>query len=269
MPVDGAQYDFFGSSVAVDGDTVLGGASGDDDNGLVSGSAYVFVRAGGTWSEQDKLLPNDGSYGDFFGWSLAVEGDTAVIAADNDDSKGSAYLFTRTDGVWSEQDKLLSADGETGDSFGASVALDSDRVVIGDRDDDDNGRSSGSAYVFGLIPPDADGDGIADDVDLCPHTIIPESVPTHRLQVNRWALVDDDAVFDTNSPPGGGGGPDFEFTLADTGGCSCEQIAARRALGWGSTKFGCSTGAMLRWVAETGAGVPLTRALTGRSIDPE
>jgi len=101
-------------------------------------------------------------------------------------------------------------------------------------------------------PTDSDGDGIYDEVDFCPDTVIPESVPTNHLGVNRWALVDDDDLFDTTPPPGGGGGPDFEFTLQDTGGCSCEQIIEAWALGWGHTKFGCSTGAMLQWIAYVG-----------------
>jgi hypothetical protein len=89
-------------------------------------------------------------------------------------------------------------------------------------------------------------------VDVCPDTVIPESVPTNQLQVNRWALVDDDGMFDTTPPPGGGGGPDFEFTTQDSAGCSCEQIVEAWSLGWGHTKFGCSTGVMLQWIAYVG-----------------
>jgi hypothetical protein len=95
---------------------------------------------------------------------------------------------------------------------------------------------------------DSDADGVVDDVDFCTDTVIPESVPTNNLGVNRWALVDEDGVFDTTPPPGGGNGPDFNFTVEDTRGCSCEQIIEAMALGWGHTKFGCSTGAMLQWI---------------------
>jgi len=96
---------------------------------------------------------------------------------------------------------------------------------------------------------DDDADGILDHADVCPETVIPESVPTQQLGVNRWALVDGDGVFDTFAPPGGGNGPDFEFTVEDTRGCSCEQIIEAWALGWGHTKFGCSTGVILQWKA--------------------
>jgi len=106
---------------------------------------------------------------------------------------------------------------------------------------------SGS-FEYGAIPADADQDGVLDTVDACLDTIIPESVPTNRLGVNRWALLDDDGVFDTAPPPGGGNGPDFEFTIAATRGCSCEQIIEAMELGWGHTKSGCSTGMMLQWI---------------------
>ena len=84
------------------------------------------------------------------------------------------------------------------------------------------------------------------DDDACPGTVIPESVPTLRLGTNRWALVDDDGIFDTKPPIGGG--PGFSFTLGDTAGCSCEQIIAVQGLGVGHSKFGCSAGEMEEWV---------------------
>jgi len=100
------------------------------------------------------------------------------------------------------------------------------------------------------VTPDRDGDGIADDLDLCEDTQVPESVPTVRLGVNRWALVDDDPLFDTTPPPGGGNGPDVGFALGDTGGCSCEQIIEVMGLGAGHEKFGCSIGAMRQWTGQ-------------------
>ena len=96
---------------------------------------------------------------------------------------------------------------------------------------------------------DSDGDGVLDDADFCPGTVIPEGVPTTRLGVNRFALTDGDGIFDTTSPPGGGGGPDREFTIEDTSGCSCEQIIVEAGLGKGHVKFGCSISAMEEWVA--------------------
>lgn len=96
-------------------------------------------------------------------------------------------------------------------------------------------------------PIDADGDGVSDADDLCPDTVIPESVfMTTGLGVNRFALVDEDGTFSTTSPPGKG--PQRIFTIQDTAGCSCEQIIARLNLGRGHTKFGCSIGALQTWI---------------------
>lgn len=75
-------------------------------------------------------------------------------------------------------------------------------------------------------------------------------MPTQRLGTNRWALVDEDGIFDTNPPNGRGSGLDRSFTIQDTAGCSCEQIIGALHLGGGHTKFGCSIGAMETWIDE-------------------
>jgi len=93
---------------------------------------------------------------------------------------------------------------------------------------------------------DEDADGLPDDLDYCPGTVIPESVPTVRLGTNRWALVDDDGYFDT-APPNGKG-PKRSYSLGNTAGCSCEQIIEALHLGSGHQKFGCSNGVMDNWV---------------------
>jgi len=93
---------------------------------------------------------------------------------------------------------------------------------------------------------DLDDDGVLDSVDVCPDTWIPEGVPTVRLGTNRFALVDDDLIFDTEAPAGRG--PGGVFTTEDTAGCSCEQIIEAQGLGGGHTKFGCSLGEMREWI---------------------
>ena len=149
---DGAAGDYFGTSVSLSEDTALVGAYGDDDLGDVSGSAYVFVRAGTVWTEQDKLLASDGVDSDYFGYSVSVSGDTALIGAkfDNDSgvSSGSAYVFVRTGTNWNEQVKLLAGDGIDQDQFGSAVAISGDRVLVGAYLNDDSGVDSGSAYIF-------------------------------------------------------------------------------------------------------------------------
>ena len=164
LAADGAADDYFGYSVAVSGDRIVVGAYLDDDSGTSSGSAYLFESDGaGGWS-QTKLLAADGAAGRGFGSSVAIAGDRIVVGASGDDDNGSgsgsAYVF-EPDGAggWS-QTKLLASDGagsgdfDIGDRFGSSVAIAGDRVVVGAFGDNDNGRDSGSAYVF-----EADGAG--------------------------------------------------------------------------------------------------------------
>ena len=149
---DGATGDYFGDSVALDGDTALIGAIYDDDYGDASGSAYVFTHNGTTWTQQAKLLASDGATGDLFGGAVSLSGDTALIGAwgndENGDNSGSAYVFTRIGTTWTQQAKLLAFDGAKGDCFGDSVSLDRDTALIGASNNDDYGDASGSAYVF-------------------------------------------------------------------------------------------------------------------------
>jgi predicted extracellular nuclease len=107
-------------------------------------------------------------------------------------------------------------------------------------------RSSDHDGLVVYILNDKDNDGVPNDDDVCPATIIPEGVPTNRLGVNRFALADEDGVFDTTLPKGQG--PGQSFTIGDTAGCSCEQIVAAQGLGKGHLKFGCSLGEMEEWV---------------------
>jgi MYXO-CTERM domain-containing protein len=149
---DVAAGDLFGNAVAVSGDTAVIGGHLNGDAGVQSGSAYVFTRSGATWTQQQKLLPADGAAGDFFGYAVAVSGDTAVLGARGDDdlgsSSGSAYVFTRSGVTWSQQQKLLSGDGLASDQFGFAVAIAGDTVVVGAIGDDDVGSNAGSAFVF-------------------------------------------------------------------------------------------------------------------------
>ncbi|ODS35073.1 hypothetical protein BEH94_03890 [Candidatus Altiarchaeales archaeon WOR_SM1_SCG] len=96
---------------------------------------------------------------------------------------------------------------------------------------------------------DNDEDGVSDDIDYCPDTIIPEDAPTMRLGVNRFALVDDDGIFDTKLPKGKGKGPQKSYTIEDTQGCSCSQIIDILGLGKGHEKFGCSISVMDDFIA--------------------
>jgi len=151
----GAPYDYFGNSVCLDGDMALVAASGDDNPGIGGpGSAYVFTCSGTNWSEQAMLCNGESAAWNRFGFSVSLFGDTALIGAPYDDtpgggSAGSAYVFTRSGGVWSQEALLLAADGSPDDRFGYSVSISGDSALIGsDGDDTPAGDYFGSAYVF-------------------------------------------------------------------------------------------------------------------------
>ena len=140
---DGAANDRFGVSVAISGDTIVAGAPGDDDVGESSGSAYVFVRSGATWSQQAKLTASVAASLDFFGGSVAISGDTIVVGAIGDDEKGpfagAAYVFVRNETSWSQQAKVTGSDAAASDFFGNLVAINGDTIVA---------SAPESVYVF-------------------------------------------------------------------------------------------------------------------------
>ena len=152
---DAAALDNFGSSVSISGNTVLVGAFLDDGpGGADQGSAYVFVRNGVSWTQEAKLVADDGAAADRFGSSVSLSGDSAVIGAPGDDTgtsygHGSAYVFVREGTTWTLQTKLTASDAAGGDSLGTKVSIDADTVILGaPLDDGPAGANQGSAYVF-------------------------------------------------------------------------------------------------------------------------
>jgi len=143
---DGVAGNFFGNSVALFGDTMIVGSPNDDDNRVNNGSANIYVRNGVTWSHQAKLLAPDGVTKEYFGRSMAIYGNTAIVG--NSAQLGSADVFVRNGVTWSHQKKLLAPDGAAGDIFGYSVAIDGNTAIVGAWGDDDIGEESGSAHVY-------------------------------------------------------------------------------------------------------------------------
>ncbi len=149
----------------------------DDDNGADSGSAYLFDTT--TGQQIAKLVADDGAANDVFGNSVAISPPgrtTAIVGAayddDNGSFSGSAYLFDISDPANPAQiAKLLPDDGATDDQFGWSVAISGATALAGAVVDDDNGSSSGSAYLFdatapGKCPWDLDESGGVGILDL-------------------------------------------------------------------------------------------------------
>ena len=143
---DGAEDDFFGDSVALYGKTIVVGAPYADDNGDLSGSAYVFAWDGSAWTEQAKLLPHEGTADERFGESVALSGDTAVVGT----VTAGAYVFQRHGDVWTQYAKLLPDCGlDPDDLVGQAVALSGDTVLVGGILDDDRAKNAGGVYAFG------------------------------------------------------------------------------------------------------------------------
>jgi len=145
---DAAENDNFGWSVAAGSGRIVVGSRWNDDNGTNSGSAYIFDLDG---NEIDKITASDGAEFDVFGYSVAVGSGRIVVGAplddDNGTNSGSAYIFD-LDG--NELTKIIASDGAADDQFGFSVAVGSGRIVVAAQQDDDNGLTSGSAYIFDL-----------------------------------------------------------------------------------------------------------------------
>ncbi|MCP4358283.1 MAG: hypothetical protein GY796_09740, partial [Chloroflexi bacterium] len=148
---DGQGEDRFGIDVELDGDRLLVGAYGDDDNGTTSGSAYIFDYDGTNWQETTKLTASNGQADDRFGWRVALNGDTAVVGAYLADGVGTnaglAYVYTFDGSSWTEQ-ILQSVNLAAEDRFGHGVAVYSQTIAVGAYGDDDQGSGSGSVYLF-------------------------------------------------------------------------------------------------------------------------
>jgi hypothetical protein len=148
----------FGYTVAVSGDTIAVGAQGDDEQAGGAGAVYVFTKPGTGWADGTqaaKLTASDAAINDGLGGSVSISGDTIVAGAAGDGLSGSAYVFVKPPGGWSdmtETAKLTPSDGASSAEFGISVGISGDTIVVGARGDDDNGTSSGSAYVFTKPP---------------------------------------------------------------------------------------------------------------------
>lgn len=175
--------DNFGSAVAIDGTRLVIGATGDDDQGMNAGAAYVCEYSDGSWTEQGKLTASGVGIGDRFGSSVDVSGDRIVVGAPLDDdvgiNSGSAYVF-ELDGArtWTLASMLTLIDGATMDEFGGSVSIDGDLIAVGARRHDFVANDAGAVFIFEpgarswmrtdriVSPSGAAGDHFGNDVSL-------------------------------------------------------------------------------------------------------
>ena len=145
--------DAFGSSVSISGNiAIIGAASDTHIRGFAAGSAYVFEKdeSSGLWNEKAKLTASDGYEYDYFGNSVDISGNIAIVGADGNDDSGSAYVFERNDGTgkWNNTAKIIPSDRTWQRiGFGGSVSVSGSIAVVGASKDGDFDES-GSAYVF-------------------------------------------------------------------------------------------------------------------------
>ncbi|GAB4513140.1 MAG: hypothetical protein OHK0046_13620 [Anaerolineae bacterium] len=168
--------DFFGISVALDGDTLAVGAyledgngsSPDDNSALDAGTVYIFQRQGANWVQTAYLKASNAGAGDEFGKAVALDGNTLVVGAYGEDSNGSGpddnsalgagavYVFQRQGAAWVQTAYLKASNAAGGDNFGRSVVLDGDTLAVGALGEDSNGSSpddnstaaAGAVYIF-------------------------------------------------------------------------------------------------------------------------
>jgi hypothetical protein len=145
-------FNWFGISVSISGTQAVVGSFGSLVNGIHSGAAYIFSLHGNCWTEDQKLFPSDYTSNDWFGLSVSISNGYTIIGShyndDNGSASGSAYIFRQQTTNWVEEQKLTASDADTGDTFGVSVSISGDYVIVGAHGNDDNGENSGSAYIY-------------------------------------------------------------------------------------------------------------------------
>ncbi|HMI92863.1 MAG TPA: hypothetical protein VK509_15920 [Polyangiales bacterium] len=155
---------WFGSSVALDGERLAVGATGESGSSFTSGAAYVFERSGAGFRQQARVVAGNPGVADLFGDSVALAGDTlavgAVGASTSQGSSGAVYLFAREGDDWPQTQQLAASNPSFGAGFGSRIALAGDILVTGASEDDSGavgigsdgsgaGReNSGAGYVF-------------------------------------------------------------------------------------------------------------------------
>lgn len=236
---DGAAFDQFGTTVAIDGDTVVVGAPLEEDvNGVTQGAVYVFVRGGTGWIQQQKLKANPLRNNAEFGHSLDISGNTIVVGAWKEtvgttDTQGAAYVFVRNGSNWTQQARLLANDGTFQDQFGAAVAIDDETIVVGAIFDDVGANlNQGSVYVFTRNGANwtqqtrlSSSNGAANDnfgnaVDISGETVVAGASRRHTFRGAAYVFTRNGSVWSEQqalTAVDGTGGDEFGFAISIDG----------------------------------------------------
>jgi hypothetical protein len=300
-PGDGRQ---FGSSIAFDGTTLLIGAPSSDWNSTgvyIPGAAYVFANDGGTWTETERLVPDDSADGDQFGYSVALDGTNAVIGAPAANiganaHQGAVYAFDGSSGSWTQSFKIVADDGAAYDQLGQSVALDGDMALAGgwSHNDDPTGTppppKPGAAYLYTAsrgtwnfsgkftASDGTDGDSFGWDVAIDGTTLVVGAQGTVGGNEFQGAAY----VYTPGDPPIADVAPtSLDFSLA--AGASGTAALTISNLGGGDLDYAilegsedCAAPADVPWLAETpqsgtvasGASADVTVTASADALDP-
>ncbi|MEL6270159.1 MAG: dockerin type I domain-containing protein [Chloroflexota bacterium] len=145
--------DAFGTAIAVDGNTAVVTAPNHDDGNGEPGAAYVYSFDGAMWTFEQELTPPDAD-GGRFGFDVDISGDLIAVGAPNDNNfTGAVYVFARENDTWSYEAKYTALDGEAGDAFGFSVALDGDTMAVGATGYDALAEGGGTLGSSGAVYP--------------------------------------------------------------------------------------------------------------------
>ena len=207
---DGVDSDRFGSSVSLSGDRALIGDPSNFHNSSVSGAAYIFDFNGNNWAETTKLVADDPRLLDYYGNSVSLDGERAIVGVfgddDNGTDSGSAYIYDYNGFNWAQSAKLTASDGVANDKFGISLHLSGNRAVIGASGDSINGGNSGSAYYYefdgvnwieksNLSAGDGDdGDSLGTSVFLANNQAV-AGAPNQNIYTGAVYMFDVDLIF--------------------------------------------------------------------------
>lgn len=175
-PGGGELFNYMGGAVAMSGDRIIAGAEGDAEFFPSGGAAFIYrhdTEGPDPWVLEQKLTSSDVVLGDFFGGSVTIDGDVAVVASDFNDTEsttasGAAYVFTYNGKAWTQQVKLVPSDPETFALFGFDMELlNGELVVCAIASDEVAGAevNAGSAYHFPGIA-DCNNNGTLDLIDI-------------------------------------------------------------------------------------------------------
>jgi hypothetical protein len=205
--------DLYGSSVAIDGESIVVGARRDSFNGYQAGSAYVFRKADSLWHMEAMLHPYEHSPRDQFGYAVDISGNTIVVSSPYAEwiriNEGFVYVFIWSDTEWIERSTIEAIDPESDKQFGLSLALSGNNLVVGAPLDEVGGLyGAGSAYYhdldeINLCESDFNGDSIVDGIDL-------GLILAHWWEHDVIYDIDGDSIVD---------GPDLGLLLSHWGPC--------------------------------------------------